>query len=165
MELQNTLSHSVTRDAWDAVKSSDVGALDNALSRGANTESIHPLAGHNLLSQAVKSESKAAEMAAILIDRGAKVPHTQDPLAFELTWCAIMGDSPLLAKRLMDQSEEWKNYFSNECVKFVTSEPTKLNTYFKAVCAHEAIDRFNILIADSQVNSKTSQQNLPRHSL
>ncbi len=129
--------------AWSAVFKADVGALDQSLSDGANPNHIHPVARHSLLSQAAKSPFKACEMSAILIDRGAMVPPVNDPLAFELTWHAIVEDSVILAKKLMDVSPSWSTYFMSEKEKYVTATPTRLDMMVNARSALTAIDRFN----------------------
>jgi hypothetical protein len=130
-------------EAWYAVFKGDLGALNQSLSDGANPNHVHPVAKHSLLSQAAKSPLKACEMSAILIDRGANVPSVEDPLAFELTWHAIVSDSVILAKKLMDVSASWASYFMCEKEKYVTSASTRLDMMVSAKAAFTAIDRFN----------------------
>jgi hypothetical protein len=88
-------------------------------------------------------------MSAILIERGAKVPALDDPLSFELTWHAIVQDSVILSKRLMQESVPWEAYFLTEKEKYVTAVPTKLDMLLNAKAAFSAIERFNRAFAPS----------------
>lgn len=133
----------VDANAWSAAFSGQVGKLDLALAQGADPNSKHPIMGYQLLAQAVKSSTKACEMSAVLIDRGAKLPDIHDPLAFELTWRAIVEDNVLLAKKLTDDEPKWSAYFLAEKAKYVTMTPTKLDALISAKAAIDAIDRFN----------------------
>jgi hypothetical protein len=148
--------------AWSAIFKGDVGALDQSLGEGANPNHVHPVAKHSLLSQAAKSPVKACEMSAILIDRGAKVPGVDDPLAFELTWHAIVEDSVMLAKKLMDVSSSWAAYFMSEKEKYVTSTSTRLDMMVNAKAAFSAIDRFNREFAPHMQPSTERAAPMPR---
>lgn len=139
----NQTHRSIDAAAWRAVFASDPGELDRSLALGADPNAIHATAGHSLLAQAVKSPSKASDMAAVLIHRGADAPQTNSPLAFELTWRALMEDSVMLAKALMDASQAWSAHFIVEKDKLQTQQPTRLDMLFQAQDALGAIQRFN----------------------
>jgi hypothetical protein len=129
--------------AWAAVFRADVGALDEALASGANPLALHPVAGHDLLSQAAKSVTKACEMSAVLIERGASVPQPGQPLAQELIWHAMLQDHVILAKKLMDVSDEWAKHFLAEKDRCVLAGTPRLDMFLHAKAAFSAIDRFN----------------------
>ncbi len=151
-------------NAWKAVFAGNVGALDEAMVQGANPNSVHPIAQHNLLEQAAKQMVKSCELCVVLIDRGAQVPDTQAPLAFELAWKAIADDSVMLAKKLMDEGPQWSDYFLDEKSKFMTSEPTKLDMLLNARAAFDAIAQFNMTYGPAAQAARASSSSSMRAS-
>lgn len=146
-DLATVCEHDFNLLAWDAVKKADVGALYEALSH-ANPNCMHPVLGHSLLEQAVKSVSKASVLCTTLIERGANLPMPGEPMSFELAWRAIVEDSSVLAKQLMETSPAWANFLvkqKNKCFLPVPGSPTNLDTYLSAVSAFDAISKLSSL--------------------
>lgn len=131
--------------AWKAIVASDVAGLDAALASGANPDATHPQFGHRLLEQACRCEVKGSAMAAMLIERGATLPAPDDHLAFELSWRALVDDSVLLARSLLEPKEQsaegeaLKRHFLDEKSKYITATPTSLDCMLQAMAAKAAV--------------------------
>lgn len=171
-EHESKLAAQTFRDraAWQAVLDNDLVKLNEALVAGANPNARHPASGHRLLEQACRSEVKGSAMAAMLIERGAALPTIDDPLAFELSWRAIIDDSVLLARFLVDPAASkdpdqdqtfggrnaLKDYFLGEKAKFACASTTSLDCMLKALAAKAAVSELienypaPLILMDSQ---------------